>query len=116
MARTSHAWLRSDLFRIGDALPAADRSARYVMRLSIALGDLRIAGRSATRKRQRFDERLYFVRLTSSHLRELVMLLDPPDTRVVPTVDEFVLTLPRGVTPSRADIRESHRRAMRQIN
>lgn len=86
------------------------------MRLSIALGDLRIAGHYATRSRQRFDERLYFVRLTSSHLRELVMLLDPPNNHVIPTVDQFVLSLPRGVQPTRAEIRKSHKRAMRRID
>ena len=31
-------------FRIGDAFPADDPMARYVVRLSMALGDLRIAG------------------------------------------------------------------------
>lgn len=30
--------------RIGDAFPADDPMARYVVRLSMALGDLRIAG------------------------------------------------------------------------
>jgi hypothetical protein len=116
MAGSPNLWRRSYLFRIGDAFPADDRFARYVMRLSIALGDLRIAGHYATRARQRFDERLYFVRLTSSHLRELVMLLDPPNTQVIPTVDQFVLALPRGVKPSRAEIRKSHRHAMRQVD
>jgi hypothetical protein len=109
-------WLRSYLLRIGDVFPSEDRFARCVMRLSIALGDLRIAAHYATRKRQRFDERLYFVRLTSSHLRELVILLDPPDTRVVPTVEQFVLSLPRNVRPSRAEIRKSHKQAMKQVD
>jgi hypothetical protein len=76
------------------------------MRLSIALGDLRIAGQYATRHRQRYAERLYFVRLTASHLRELVILLDPPNRKIVPTVDDFVLALPRGIKPSRAEIRD----------
>jgi hypothetical protein len=31
-------------FRIGDAFPADDPMARYVVRLSMAFGDLRIAG------------------------------------------------------------------------
>jgi hypothetical protein len=76
---------------------------------------MRIAARYATRDRQRSAERLYFVRLTASHLRELVTLLDPPDLRVLPTVDQFVLALPRGTKPTRADIRTSHRATIRQL-
>jgi hypothetical protein len=102
-------------FRIGDAFPADDRDARYVMRLSMALGDLRIAAHYATRNRQRAAERLYFVRLTASHLRELVILLDPPNAKVIPTVEQFVVGLPRGTQPTRAEIRASHREAIRRL-
>jgi hypothetical protein len=109
MAREPDAWRATFSFRIGAVFSADDRHARYVMRLSITLGDLRIAAHYATRKRQRFAERLYFVRLTASHLRELVILLDPPNTRVVPTVDELVLALRRGTSPSRSEIRRHHR-------
>jgi hypothetical protein len=48
------------------------------MRLSMALGDLRIAlATYATREEQPMHERLYFVRVTSQHVREVVGLLDP---------------------------------------
>lgn len=102
-------------FQIGAAFPADDPLARYVMRLSMALGDMRIAAHYATRDRQRSAERLYFVRLTASHLRELVILLDPPNSKIVPTVDQFVLSLPRGVKPTRAEIRASHTQAIRRL-
>jgi hypothetical protein len=115
MARRPDPWLASFQFRIGRVFPADDWLARYVVRLSMALGDLRIAGHYATRDRQRGAERLYFIRLTASHLRELVMLLDPPNSKVVPTVEQFVLALPRGIKPTRAEIRDSHRRAIRQL-
>lgn len=59
------------------------------MRLSTALGDLRIAGHYATRRRQNVAERVYFVRLLASHMREIVLIMDPPDARVVPTVESF---------------------------
>ena len=58
MAREPDAWRATFSFRIGAVFSADDRHARYVMRLSITLGDLRIAAHYATRKRQRFAERL----------------------------------------------------------
>lgn len=115
MARKPDPWIATYSFRIGDVFPAGDIHARYVMRLSMALGDLRIAAQYATRDRQRNAERLYFIRLTASHLRELVMLLDPPNPQVVPKVDEFVLALPRGTKPTRSEIRAVHRRAIKQL-
>lgn len=99
-----------------DVFPSDDRMARYVERLSVALGDLRIAGHYATRSRQNSAERLYFVRLTASHLREIVLLFDPPDRTVIPDVEEFLASLPRGAQPSRAEIRKSHRRALRLLD
>src|SRR4051812_42595369 len=61
MTRTPNPWRRSYLFRIGDAFPADDRLARYVMRLSIALADLRMralryAGAAALRRTAVFRE------------------------------------------------------------
>lgn len=100
-------------FTYGDVFHFEDQMARYVERLSNALGDLRIAARFAVRPRQNSAERLYFVRLTASHLREVALLLDPPDRKVVPGVEEFLKTLPRGCVPSRAEIRKSHRQAIR---
>lgn len=102
-------------FKYGDVFNAEDRMARYVERLSNALGDLRIAARYAVRQRQGPGERLYFVRLVASHLREVVLLLDPPDRRIIPDIEEFLAELPRGTKPSRAEIRKSHRQAMRML-
>ncbi|MEA2395854.1 MAG: hypothetical protein QOJ82_3745 [Solirubrobacteraceae bacterium] len=89
--------------------------ARYVMRLSIALGDLRIAARYATRARQNRAERLYFVRLMASHVRELVLIMDPPNRQVVPPIDEFLRALPRDTSPTRSEIRQSHARALKML-
>jgi hypothetical protein len=63
---------------IGEASSDRDEVARYVMRLSMALGDLRVAGEYAVREDQPDHERLYFVRLFASHMREAVLVLDPP--------------------------------------
>jgi len=90
--------------------------ARYVMRLSIALGDLRIAAHYATRKRQNGAERLYFVRLLASHLREVLLIMDPPNHKIIPPVEEFLTYLPRGTKPSRTEIRKSHARAIRMVD
>jgi hypothetical protein len=65
-------------FNIGEASSDRDEVARYVMRLSMALGDLRVAGEYAVREDQPDHERLYFVRLFASHMREAVLVLDPP--------------------------------------
>lgn len=103
-------------FRYGDVFDSEDRMARYVERLSNALGDLRVVARYPVRQRQGSGERLYFVRLLASHLREVVLLLDPPDRRVLPDVEEFLAALPRGTKPSRTEIRKSHRQAMRMLD
>lgn len=103
-------------FAHGEVHNAGDPTARYVMRLSMALGDLRIAGHYATRERQAAAQRLYFVRLTASHLREVVLIMDPPDPQIVPTVEEFLASLPRGTKPSRTEIRMSHRKALRLVD
>jgi hypothetical protein len=115
MPRQRDDWQRTYYFRLGDVFPPDDRMGRYVMRLSLALGDLRIAGDYAVRNRQRYAERLYFVRLTASHLRELVVLLDPPNRRIVPDVEEFLALLPPGTKPPRRDIRAAHNNALRQL-
>lgn len=88
-------------FKIGEAFPDRDAIGRYVMRLSMALGDLRVAGEYAVRDEQPDYERLYFVRLMASHMREAILLLDPPDRGIVPTVEDFIDALP-------ADCRELH--------
>jgi hypothetical protein len=115
MARPRDEWRRTYYFKVGDVFPADDRMARYVMRLSLALGDMRIAADYAVRNRQRNHERLYFVRLLASHMRELVLLLDPPNRKIVPEMEEFLASLPRGNKPPRKDIRAAHQKAMRRL-
>lgn len=44
--------------------------------LSIALGDLRIVGKYVPRDDQHDHERIYFVRIMASHLREIVKVID----------------------------------------
>ena len=102
-------------FVYGEVFDAEDRMARYVQRLSSALADLRVVAPYAVRRRQRAGERLDFVRLLASHLREIVLLLDPPDRRVVPGVEEFLKTLPADTVPARAELRRSHRQAIRLV-
>ena len=104
-------------FRIGDVFPAGYKTSRYVMRLSMALGDLRIAiAAYAVREEQSEAERLYFVRLGASHLRELVLLLDPPDRRVVPALDEFIASLPVEARNEDEEVlRRSHAEVMRLL-
>jgi hypothetical protein len=103
-------------FRHGSVHDPEDKNARYVMRLSLALGDLRIISHYATRNRQSNAERLYFVRLLASHLREVILIMDPPNPVVVPTIEEFLAALPRGTKPSRAEMRKSHRKALRLVD
>jgi hypothetical protein len=95
-------------FEIGEASDR-DEVARYVMRVSMALGDLRVAGEYAVREDQPGYERLYFVRLFASDMREAVLLLDPPDRGVVPAVEDFTAALP-------ADCQELHAKPLREAH
>src|SRR5215208_672628 len=115
MARLRGRLLASHRFTLGDVFPANDRMAAYVMRLSMALGDLTIVADYAVRQRQPEGERLYFIRLFALHMREVANLVDPQDRRVIPTVDEFLASLPRGTKPSRTEIRRYHRQVMRRL-
>jgi hypothetical protein len=90
-------------FRMGDAFPADDPIARWVMVLSLALGDLRIVATYAVRERQPENERMYFVRIFSSHLREIVKLL-VLDYRHREDVREFVGRLPQDAQDARAEV------------
>lgn len=60
---------------MADAFSPDDPIAVWIMNLSIALGDLRIVAEYATRTEQPEHERIYFVRIFSSHLREISKLL-----------------------------------------
>ena len=71
------------------------------------MGDLRVAGEYAVRELQPEYERLYFVRLVASHMRETVLLLDPPDRGAVPDVEDFIDALP-------SDCREIHADGLRE--
>ena len=75
-------------FSIGAAFPSADPAARYVMRLAMATGDLSLAADAFIKRGDELAdfERFYYVRLLASHLRETVMLIDPPTRSVVPSV------------------------------
>lgn len=116
MPRPRGALLARHSFELGEVFPASDRMARYVMRLSMALGDLRIVADYVTRERQPEGERLYFVRLFALHLHEIANLIDPPNQQIIPTVDDFLRSLPRGTKPSRTEIRREHAKAMRRLS
>jgi hypothetical protein len=103
-------------FKFDDVFPAKDRMARYVVRLSTGLGDLRVAGRYATRGRQNMAERTYFIRLIASHVHEIALVLEPTGRSVVPNVDEFLRSLPRGTKPSRTLIRRAHTQVIKALD
>jgi hypothetical protein len=63
-------------FDFAEVFPADDDLSRWVMSLSIALGDLRTAARYATRDEQPDHERVYFIRQFASHMRELVKVME----------------------------------------
>ena len=87
-------------FRMGDAFPADDPIALWVMNLSMALGDLRIVAEYATREEQPDYERIYFVRIFASHLREISKLL-VLNYRDREEVRQFVATLPQEAQDAR---------------
>jgi hypothetical protein len=81
-------------FKMADASPPDDPIAVWVMKLSIALGDLRIVAEYATRTDQPEHERIYFVRIFASHLREISKLL-VTDFDKREDVRDFVAGLPQ---------------------
>jgi hypothetical protein len=102
-------------FRIGDAFDPSDTMARYVVRLSQALGDLRIAGSYAVREDQPIYERVYFIRLTASHLHELAILFNPPDS-AIPGIEEFIqAVVDPDDTGGAETLRKSHQRVRREL-
>lgn len=87
-------------FKMADAFSPDDPIAVWVMNLSIALGDLRIVAEYATRDEQPEHERIYFVRVFSSHLREISKLL-VHDFQKRQDVREFVSGLPQDAQDAR---------------
>jgi hypothetical protein len=57
-------------FRVGAIFPADNPTARYVMAVSIALGDIRTVTGLASGDALPHDAHLYFVRLLEHHVRE----------------------------------------------
>jgi hypothetical protein len=87
-------------FKMADAFSPDDPIAVWVMNLSIALGDLRIVATYATREEQPEYERIYFVRIFSSHLREISKLL-VLDFNKRQDIRDFVAGLPQEAQDAR---------------
>lgn len=81
-------------FLLDDVYPSGDEVAEFALRCSLALADLRIAARYLGRRRQRRTERLYFLRLLGTHLREATSLIREHPESVIPSVEEFIAGLP----------------------
>lgn len=96
-------------FRLADAFDPNDRIARYVMRLSIALGDLRIAASYLTREEQPAYERIYFADLTAAHIHEVCILFNPPD-EAIPGVEDFIAAVIEPEDAEGADELRAHYR------
>jgi hypothetical protein len=88
-------------FKMADAFPPDGPIAVWIMNLSVALGDLRVVAEYATRDDQPDYERIYFVRIFSSHLREISKLL-VLDFQKREDVRDFVA----GMTQEAQDARE----------
>jgi hypothetical protein len=80
-------------FRVGAIFPADNPTARYVMAVSIVLGDIRSALAQARRTDTAEHERLYFRRLLDLHVREGLRLA-VSEHREREDVRRFVSILP----------------------
>lgn len=89
-------------FKMHEAFSSEDPIAVWVMNLSIALGDLRIVAKYATREEQLDHERIYFVRIFSSHLREIGKLL-VSDYNGRQDVRDFIAGMPKEAQEARDD-------------
>lgn len=101
-------------FRYPDAFDPDDRIARYVMRLSIALGDLRVAGTYVTRAEQPAHERMYFMRLTVSHIHEVCVLFNPPD-EAIPAIEDFIATVAAQDDKGADELRTFYKRVQKAL-
>jgi hypothetical protein len=78
-------------FPIERACNPDDPVAVFVTTLSIAFGDLRIVAKYVPRDDQPDHERIYFVNVMASHLREIVKVIDRQAD--APVIEDFVATL-----------------------
>lgn len=90
-------------FRVGAIFPADNPTARYVMAVSIVLGDLRTAAAQAARDDAADHERLYFRRLLDLHVREGLGLA-VTEHRRRDDVRRFVSILPDEAQAARAEL------------
>jgi hypothetical protein len=90
-------------FRVGAIFPADNPTARYVMAVSIVLGDLRIAAGQAALERAAPHERLYFDRLLDLHVRE-GLCLAVLEHRKRDDVRRFVSILPGEAREARDEL------------
>jgi hypothetical protein len=90
-------------FRVGAIFPADNPTARYVMAISIVLGDLRTAAAQAARTDAADHERLYFRRLLELHVREGLDLA-VREHRERDDVRRFVAILPDEAQAARAEL------------
>jgi hypothetical protein len=67
------------VFRMGEVFPSDDPTGRYVARLSMALADLRLVADQMMRDDLTDRERVYFGRLMMAHMREVLLVLEPPE-------------------------------------
>lgn len=104
-------------FRIGDVFDPDDEMARYLVRLSIALGDLRIAGGTyLIREEQPMHERMYFGRLTAAHLHELGILFNRGDA-AIPSIEDFIAAVVAPDDPATAQrLRDRHKEVQRALS
>jgi hypothetical protein len=90
-------------FRVGAIFPADNPTARYVMAISIVLGDLRTATAQAAREDAADHERLYFRRLLDLHVREGLDLA-VTEHRERDDVRRFVAILPDEAREARDEL------------
>ena len=90
-------------FRVGAIFPADNPTARYVMAISIVLGDLRTAAAQSARTDAAEHERLYFRRLLDLHVRE-GLCLAVTEHRERDDVRRFVAILPDEAQAARAEL------------
>jgi hypothetical protein len=84
--------LRELRFKVGDALPADDPLARFVLVVSMGLNDNSLSNTRFVNTKEPY-ELLYFFRLASGHLHELAKRLRRAHEEW-PEVQEFVADLP----------------------
>jgi hypothetical protein len=101
-------------FNIGKCLPHTRPESRYLVRLSMALSDLRIVADLLSGQIEH-HQRMYFIRLMASHMHEALSLIESPQSKqaqkrtALPPLEDFLARYGNKHLNLQATVRDAQR-------